>query len=406
MSTLRWISTSQTTKQVNSIVPSNVGIGNSFTITVHGKTQTFVATAGTVANVTAGLVALLNASLDGEFQAIVWTDNVTSILATSSIQGRPFTQTSGATGGTATLVTATTTANSSSEDINTAANYSGGSLPVANDTLFFDDGTTDQSALYSLGSLSAVTLTALNILPGFAGGIGLPEINNNGTPFAEYLATYFAISATTVNVGGLGTGTGAGRIKLNVGSVASTLNVYSTGGALEGDKPAMLWKGTNAANVANIHGGSVGIAFFGGELATVATMRVNGGNVICGAGTTLTTVTLDNTGVLDTSSAMTTCTVIGGTLTHRAGAVTTMTIAGGTVNLLSNGTISTLVVGPGVLDLSGDTSPVTISAATFYPGAVINDPFGRITLSAPASIPGGLNSVTIVRGKSVNLQFS
>ena len=354
---------------------------------------------------TAGLSAVLQASAEGEFLEITFADNTTSIGATAITKGKPFTQTSSAAGGIATLVTATTIANNSKNDVNNADNWSGAATPGNGDTVFFDD--TDVAALYNLGSLSAITLTALNYLGSFTGNCGLPEINTDGTAYREYRPDYFAIGATTINIGD-NSGTGSGRIKIDTAGVDTTINCYSTGAPLEQDKEAFLWKGAGAgANVVNMFGGTMGVAIFGGESATINTMRMAGGSLRCGAGTTLATI--DKTdGTLEIRSNATTVTHKGGTLlTRLSAAITTLTLPGGTVTHDSNGTITTLTVSnTGTIDFGTDPRPVTVTNCTLRSGATLIDRAGRVTFTNPISAPDGLNSIAVIRGGSTNLQFS
>lgn len=411
MSTILWRGDAQAVAQVNTITPASVGIGNTFTITVNGKSITYTAAAATVADVTAGLVALLSASTIPEFMEITWTDNTTDILATAATAGVPFTQTSSAAGGTATLTTATATTSSGPADLNVAANYSTGSLPTNGDDLYFEN--TSNPCLYNLSALSAVTLNSLNVRDTFAGtgsAIGLPQ--NNASGYYEYRPTYLAIGATTINIYG-GTAAGCGRIKINTGAVQTTLNVFATGSQLETGVPALLWKGTHASNAANILKGTVGIAFFDGETATIATLNVafisnqnSDANVTCSAGVTLTTVTQTG-GKVETNSAITTDTVNGGTRTYYAGAVTTITHNGGTIDYRSAATITTLNGYGGTFDASNNVAGFTIGTLTVYSGYSYDDQNKKATWTNPAAINCPLSKLKKFNiGSEFNLQRS
>lgn len=396
MSNIRWIGAGQDTKQINAVTPANVAIGNVFTVTLNGKAYSFTATANTVANVTAGLQALLAASVEGEFLEETWVDNTTALGATATTFGKPFTQSSGATGGTATLVTSTPTANASRNDVNTAVNWTGG-IP-SSDNVYVDGASV--SLLYSLSALSAVTFTSLTISNTFTGTMGLPETNTDGTAYHEYRPTYFAVGTTTLNVGDF-TGTGSGRIKIDNGSVQAAVNVYNTGSPAESDKPAFLWKGTHASNVMRVEAGSVGVAFFGAEAATLATLTIVGGSVVCGAGTTLTTVNL-SAGTLDTAGAVGgTITMEGGVWTHRAGNIATLNLNNGRLQLFNTAalTITTLVIGQGgVLDLTNATGAVTLSSVTIRSGGTIIDPSNKIATTFTYTAQNGPNSANVARG--------
>ena len=101
MATLRFLGSSPPQAQVSYVVPANVSIGNKFSITVNGKTVNFVATAATVANVTAGLVTAIGAASDfPEFAEITATDSTTYLRLAAATSGVPFTATATAAIGT------------------------------------------------------------------------------------------------------------------------------------------------------------------------------------------------------------------------------------------------------------------------------------------------------------------
>jgi len=389
MANVRWIGAYQDTKQVNTITPANVAVGNTFTVTINGKSYTFTATAGTVANVTAGLQALLAASTEGEFSEITWADATTAITGTAKTAGKPFTQTSTAAGGTATLTTSTTTANTSKNDINAGANWSGAAVPGADD-VFVDNHSVD--LLYNLGSLSAVTFTTLNILQSFSATVGLPERAGSGTgAYEEYRARYFAVGASTINIGS-GPGSGSGRIMLNNGSVQTLLNQFNSGSPLESTLKAVVWKGTHISNVVNVFGGSLDVAPFGGETAVIATLRVGddqAGNglppdVRCSAGVTLTTIRVAR-GTVELNSAFTTLNQFGGEVLATAGNITTAEVesadgSGATFRYRGNGTIANLNIGDGaVVDFSEVQSGCTVTNCNVYGVCTILDPNKRVT---------------------------
>lgn len=387
MATRRWVGNGQDIAQLNTITPAAVDIGDSFTITINVKSITFVATAATVANVTAGLVSLLNASLLGEFGEITWADATTAITATAKTAGTPFTQTSSSTGGT--LTTVVTTANSSKNDVNNANNWSGATVPVSTDDVVFDHS--DIDALYNLGALSAVTLASLTIDSTYTGRIGLPEINAESTaPYVEYRAQFFAVGATTINIG-QGSGPGSGRIKLDQGAVQTALSIYQTAGGVDSSEiPAIQWKGTHVSNTVSVYRGEFGAAVYLNETAVIATLRVGyvesqdgDATVRCSSGVTLTTVSILG-GEVELNSGATTITKIGGDLTLNAGNVTTLTNDLGVVRYRGTGTITTCTIGNGgVLDVEDDMRGRTITTLNLHAGAVVRDHFGTIALTNP-----------------------
>jgi len=399
----RWQAKAQKTPQVNTVTPANVGVGNSFVLTINGKSETFVATAATVANVTAGLPPLWNGSDEGEMDEATAVDNTTNILITADTPGTPFTQTSSATGGTAALTTSTTTANISPNDINNATNWTDG-IPTANDDLILDEGDTEQGLWWNLGALTGLTMTSMTRRRGFAGRVGLDEYNATGTNvYFEYRATELAVGATTVLIEQPGTD-GVGHIKWNGEAVQTALTILGDGpSGLEEER--MWFRGTHVSNVVNVVNGSLAIAPMQGQAATVATLRLDNATVRCGSGVTLTTIVSDEGSILEVNSSVTTLTQNGdGGIAYfkKAAALTTGTINRGTLVWQSTGTITTLTPGVGaILDFSQGTGPVTITnQVTFQKGNVFRDPEGRVTFTAGWKLGAGvkLEDVTLDLG--------
>lgn len=129
MGVVRWRGDAPAVAQVNQVLPASVAVGNTFTLTINGKNITFTATAATVANVTAGLKSAVLTSTIPEFLELIPTDNQVNLLLTAKVPGVPFTQTSSASGGAATLVTTTPTASAGPNDWSVAANWSTGKTP-------------------------------------------------------------------------------------------------------------------------------------------------------------------------------------------------------------------------------------------------------------------------------------
>lgn len=388
MASVNWRGDAAAVAQVNTVTPANVLTTNTFTVTINGKSVTFTSSSNTVAHVTAGLTALLQACTYAEFTELTFTDSTTCITITANTAGVPFTQTSSASGGTATNVTATTTASSGPNDYSTAANWSGGAVPSSSDDVTIDG---DNDILYGLAQ-SAVTLTSLTIPSTFTGVIGNPEENDNG--YIEYRKTYLEISATTITIG-RGNGAGSGRIKLNVGSVQTAVTVHKTAKPTAGIAAGLgsvIFKGTHASNTLTAVDGYVSIAPFGAETATVATLRCDSANVICSSGVTLTTVTHAGNGTLTISSAATTVNqnvgagplnVIG------SGAITTLNCWGGTTSYQGSGTVTTLNVGPNAT-IEFETNPIarTVTTANLYKDCNFYDRSKSLTVTNPIATPG------------------
>ncbi len=407
MATIIWRGDAPAVAQINTVTPANVGIGNTFTVTINGKAITVTATATTVANVTALLAAAIAATTIPEFLELTATDNTTNVLLTANTAGVPFTQTSSASGGTATNTTATATASTGPNDWSVAANWVGAAVPVNSDDVFID-GTVD--ILYGLAQ-SAVTLTSLSIAGSYTGNIGNPLYNPNG--YYEYRKTRLEIGASTTNVG-KGAGAGSGRIRLSLGAVTTAINVYNTGAAL--DPFGALDVQGNGGNTytCNLFKGSVA---FASEPSQVAVLVINQGfqtnqagdvTLYLGSGVTLTTMAQSG-GTVTMYAGATTYSMLAGSVTViGTGAFTTLTIEGGSVSYQSSGTITTLKVGTGAtLDKSEDQRATTITNTTLLPGSTLLDPNKSFTFTNAILLDHcGLSEVTIDFGTNFSIQRS
>ena len=381
----RWEPKAKKVAQVNTITPT-ASNNATYTVTINTKDITYTADASaTVAEITAGLVALLNASTEPEFAEVTWADGTTVLTGTADTAGKPFTQTSSSSAGA--LTTSTTTANVSPSDFADADNWSAGTTPATGEDVYIDNS--DVDILWNLGSLSAQTLATLTIANSFTGVIGLAEYDTDSTEYRQYRPTYLAIGITALRIGDE-TGEGSGRIKINTGSVQTAIQQFNAGSPEDDNLEAVIWKGTHASNTVNVFGGSFGAAVFGGETATIATLQVgspgsSGGleaDVRCGTGVTLTTIT-QLSGELETNSAATTITVTGGSYRHGAGAVTTLTVRAASVAYAGTGTIGTLNMATGgVIDFSEDMRARTVSVCDVWGPCAISDPGQTVTWSA------------------------
>ena len=291
-------------------------------------------------------------------------------------------------GSVATTVTPLTqTATTSSEgpnDWSIAANWNTNTVPVTGDTVYISD--TDVSILYGLDQ-NAVTLAALNIEQTFSGFIGLPRTNADGTnPYFEYRDSYLKIGATLLNIGDK-EGDGSGRIKIDLGSVQSTILITDSGSGEDANVPAILLLGTHASNVIDINRGELGVAYYPTELSTIATLRQaffddasSDTTVYLGAGVTITDI-IKTGGDLDINSATTTFSQDAGETTIHAGAHASLNVNDGTLNYNSIGTATAVsLAGDAVLNFNQDRRPKTVTTITKKSeGSEIFDDSGCIT---------------------------
>jgi hypothetical protein len=339
----RWTGASASVAQQNTVTPANVGVGNTFTVTTNGKSITFVATAATVGNVTAGLFAAISASQEPEWRQLAATDNLTNLLITGPDDGTPFTQTSSATGGTASLTTATATASVSPNEYANANNWSPSGVPVAADDVIAA-GTNLPAIKWGLNQ-SGVAVSSF-----YTKGveIGLPEWNPLG--YSEYRGTHLQLSVTgNITVDG-----DSGRVKLDAGSSQATLNVNGSGTPLESGVPAVQFRGTHPSNAVRVTGGSVGLGFIAGSSCVVAALTVGEGS-----GGQAPQV------VGGTNLSLTNLTQLGGTVELNATinvAVGTVTKAGGTLTVNGTGTGGTIYNDGG--DLAWNAGNITTTVNT------------------------------------------
>jgi hypothetical protein len=400
MSTRRWRGDAPAIAQVTAWVFGGTWEANDIVnVTINGKVVSVVTGSTVIATLLDTLVTALNASTIPEFAEITWSRSTSTLVATADTAGKPFTATASTTetGGTTaddqTIDGSDTSAGTDSTVCtgpnwwSNAANWSGAAVPVSTDDVFIDEGSSDIK--YGLAQ-SAVTLTSLTIDQKYTGKIGLPVLNADGsTSYFEYRATYLAISATTLNIG-RGDGSGSGRIKIDTGSNASTLNLLNAGTAAEQGRAAVIWKGAHASNVLNVTKGTLDVAPFPGEVATVPVLRVgystnqNGDSTVrCYSGVTLTTITQTG-GTLQIDGAATTINQSAGELIILNGAVTTLNVDGGACRYRSAGTITTLRVGTNATaDYTQNNRPRTITnLVAMYSKSKLWDDAGTVTFSA------------------------
>jgi len=375
MATQRWRGDAPATAQVQTITIGTNDVTTTYKVTINGKTVSVPGNAGGAsATATDLLNALKGAAVPQEFNEVAWTSAAAVVTGTAAKAGKPFTLAVAATGGTGTISTAVTTASSGPNDAGVAANWSTGALPATNDDIAFDTGATD--VLYGLDQ-HLVTPASITVLPGYAGKIGLPAVNadNAAATYFEYRPQYLQYGTT--GVGGTVSVTingGSGRIKLDQGSAPAIWNVVNSAARIESGVPALLLKGTNAANALNVNKGDVGVAFFGGESATLLTVNVGyetnpagDSTVWLGSGVSLANAAIVQTGgslsVNSPTSGSATITLYDGLLTLQSGAQTGLSVLGGTCVFNTTGTLSgtPVVGGSGTLDFSQDLRTKTVS---------------------------------------------
>lgn len=363
-------------------------------LTVNGKVVSYVCTAAdTVDTAAAALVANIRAAVDGEFKefAVAIDGTVTSQINVTGNDAGTFVSIDGNTAlsfagtGGATMTSAVVTRGLSPEDASDVLNWSGSALPAnAGDDWVFEDA--KFPARYMLSALSAKAATSITVYDRFEGnGVGLQKFSVTGG-YLEFRGGRLAVTGCPLLTVNLPAGAAREAYRFDVGSgTACALAITGDGNGQVGQE-AVDWIGTNAGNTAEVDGGSLKVASYVGEVATLSTLALNNAACTLGSGVTMGTIQNESS-QLDLSCAVTTFGQNGdgaATVVRGTGTITTMTIDGGSVFHNGTGTITTLNVGPGAtIDFSGSKLPITITnKVNLYEGATFWDPYGRVTLTA------------------------
>lgn len=389
-------------------VGGTVEVGDRFQHTINGKTVEGVASTTNLATTASDIETALEAEdVPPEFAELSIDTDTSIVEVTAAAAGVPFTltadtvETDGAPKDSQTYVKSSSVNSSGHWNWDVAANWNASGVPASGDAVVI--GNVADSIKYGLAQ-SGVTLASLTILQEFTKDIGLPTINEDGAnSYFEYRDQYLTIGATVINIG-QGPGDGSGRIKLNVGTVQTELNIFNSGQSADDSLEPILWKGTNINNVVEVSKGVLGIAVLAGETAAAAVLRVgymenqtSDSKVRCGSGFTCAEVQQSG-GILETNATITEINQTGGTHVFNTGNVTTLNVDAGTFQYRGSGTITTLIIGSnGAVDFSKDMSPRTITnPVIMYRGAKLLDPHGTVTFSGGIVLRGcRLADVTI-----------
>lgn len=406
MATIRWVPAAESVAQIDTITVGGTWAQNdTVTVTIGGASM--ILTIGESSPTTSTVATAIKEAFNGD----TFTDSANSVNQTGNnipqhneitatvssnvvtlthdTDGVPFTVTASTTSGSGTVTPATSQSATSQNDVNNGDNWSGGSVPGAADDVLVEN--TSVSLLYNLDQLSG-TLTSLTVGPNFNGKIGLPETANG---YAEYRSTYLQVHCTTVTIHG--GQRKSNRIKIDTGSVQTTLIVEDAATGEQRGLGAVVWKGTNSSNSVIAVGGSLSIAPFAGESADAANIRI-GGSAKAWLGRNISgtpDVDVSGTATVDADSvAIGTLDQDGATFDVRGTrAVTTVNLNRGTLRYESTGTITTANVGGrGIarLDTRKQLQSQTISTLNLNPGGNVQ------------YVPGTLTITTLAEGSNVS----
>ncbi len=382
-----------------------VGVGNTYTATINGKSVTYSSIAAdTAALATTGLFNLLNLStgVAPELTEITFANPSAGVLtATASVPGTPFANVPGTSAGlvmgtgnglTNGIATVHTTANQSPSDVNDAQNWVRANLGVTPPSKTRalpqngDDVVLANSAVPMLWNLDQLILVQFNSFKrnqSMTGQIGLPELNANG--YAEWRAKHFRFVGPqgSVPAGGLTmvlgyadtTAGGPSLERYNNGSQQVTLNVLVAG--------QVDWLGVHTLNTFTVMGGALlNVGMNPGEVATLSSSTVDGGsslgigpNVTWTAASTLTV----NGGSAILNAAPATLTMVNGaqvTITTDSLTWAAITAQGGsTLTMLAGGTITNSTIDGDTCQFIDPLNAITWTNATSVKQQVTSGPF-------------------------------
>jgi hypothetical protein len=393
-----------------------IGVGNTYSATINGKTVTYTSVSGdTAATVATALLALLSVStsIAAEMNEITFANPSSGVLtATARVPGTPFAgvTVAGVTGqglvlstgnglanGIATVHTQVNQSPSDAADplnwlrvnLSTTPPSRVRALPQSTDDVVLS--ATTVPILWNADALAAVAFNTLNRYQSMTGQIGLPDVNAAG--YVEWRATRFKFLGPqgSVPAGGLAlivgnpndglSGSGPSLERYDLQSSQYTLTALD-GNDIDiiGQHTANSFTTLGSVNLLVAANNSTKSVLSSSSVGPSSTVTI-GANVVWTAGSTLTV----NGGTVVINSAPATVSVAnGGQITVTTDQLTwaTFTLQGGsTATFLAGGTITTLTMTTScTLNKSQDARPLTITNSTIDGDTcVINDPLNAIT---------------------------
>jgi hypothetical protein len=373
-------------------------VATTYKLTRNGKVVSVLGSGGTASTTATALKNALAASTIPEFAEMTWTVNTDTVTGTaneSTLVGKTHIFTSSVSGGGGAIGAVTTSTTPKGINGLTAENVisTAGSraLPTNSDTFVLQQ--VDEDLLYGLDALSAVTGLTLDVKASFTGELGLPVRNEDNTEYLEDRQRYLQTSGGTITIGA-GGGDGSGRLQIDSGSALTTIVVILTDRSTDDNQHAFVWKGTHASNTLKAESGTIDVAPYAGETATILTLTATGdAEVRTSRGTTLGTVYVDQASevTIDSAASLADITAIyvrgTGTLNLIGdNAITALHVDGTapTVNFQASAdfTITTLNAYEGaILDLSNCPNTVTITTFNALGRCTIRDPNGKLVIT-------------------------
>lgn len=382
--------------EVETITLTGSPTGGTFTLTYDSQTTgniTYDATASAVRNALEGLSTVDVGEVDvSGLPGGPWTVAFRAGLGAQDVDDITGSGANLTATGTQAIVVSTTTTPTGPNHFDEANNWHNpavpgtASAPAAGDTLYFRDSDVDCS--WGLETNAGDTFAAVHVEASYTGKIGLDT--HNGQYF-EYRPLNLKCGITNLYVGE-GEGSGSPRLRFDLESVNSTIEVWRTGTS-EDDLPAMIYKGGGSSTALRVFRGSVGVAV--GQAADTANLNAltvgyidaieTDAVVVVDGVTTIATVEKSGGSLSILDGTVTAFAQEGGTTAAEGDTVlTTAVVHDGTLFYNSTGTITTLEVSDGgEVDFRGNQRPRTVTNATLYAGATLNDEFSTVTWTNP-----------------------
>jgi len=409
VATQYWIGAAKAVAQIGKVTFSAYTSGQTYTITVNGKSISYTAVASTEADVCGGLVSAWNAATDAEFVEAIATYS-TGVVLTARTAGIPFTVTASATTGSATVTTPTAATGPNHAD--NAKNWASGSVPSSSDDVVLRNS--DVSIKYGL-DWSAINIASLTIEASFTGDVGLPAKNASGYP--EYRSRYWKLTDGTGSmtlIVGRGDGQGSSRINIDANAETIVGTIYATNRPQVAGDRALDLKNTDSSSTLIVYAGSVGLTCdSSGAAASLSVLRSSQASqqpdVLIAAGVTVTSVK-NIGGHVTNYGTMTTVDTQESGITDNYNAAPTVKVASrGLVNWLSSAGIGTklYVYQNGSIDFGRHSGTKTVAAVDLYAGGSIIDSLGIVTYTTGIVLVGGkVGDSTIDVGRSRTLSIS
>ena len=274
----------------------------------------------------------------------------------------------------------------------TAANWQGGSAPVATNAVIFPDGCTNAVA----GSdQNATALASFETRAGYSGTVGSITAGN---------PTALEIAATTCTLAG----SGLSYIDLTANST-STCSVSAAGTTVTTGLYGLHLSSADAISVLNIDldtNQSVGVAALAGTVGEFTTVNISGkGTVTLGSGLTCTTLNIRGSGIVYNRASIANVTVVEGTpavyLEDATAISTALIVQGGTVYEQSSGTKTQVTVFFPANIVCSLPKTRTWTNTTIYGDGGLDDAEKSVTFTNPIKDYGSGTNIVLGSNKTI-----